>query len=77
VKPDLARAANPLPARALDADENRALERAVGLSLTPQQRFEWLERTLAELMPLRGLVGRLPAPEADDDGAAAAPGREL
>lgn len=59
---DLTQAAAALPARALTEDENRALERAIGLSLTPRERLEWLDRTVAELTALRGLAaGRLPA----------------
>ncbi|HSM51258.1 MAG TPA: hypothetical protein VLA75_07655 [Thermoanaerobaculia bacterium] len=56
MKPGLARHVEALPPRALTADENRALERAIGLSLSPQERLEWLERTLAELAALRGLA---------------------
>lgn len=56
MKPDLARHVAALPPRALTADENRALERAIGLSLSPQERLDWLERTLAELAALRGLA---------------------
>ena len=56
MKPGLARHVAALPARALTADEDRALERAIGLSLSPQERLDWLERTLAELAALRGLA---------------------
>jgi len=56
VNPDLARHVAALPPRALTAEENRALERAIGLSLSPQERLDWLERTLAELAALRGLA---------------------
>lgn len=58
---DLEQAAAALPARALTEDENRAFERAIGLSLTPQERLEWLDRVVAELATLRGLAaGRTP-----------------
>lgn len=71
MKPDLARHVAALPPRALTAEENRALERAIGLSLSPQERLDWLERTLTELAVLRGLAsGGGSAPRSAETGAA-------
>jgi len=73
VKPDLARHVAALPPRALTAEENRALERAIGLSLSPQERLDWLERTLAELAALRGLAAGSGSPGSATDSGAARP----
>ena len=58
MKAGLARQVRALPARPLTSEENAALERAVGLSLTPQERLDWLERTVAELLELKGRASR-------------------
>lgn len=69
MKAGLARRVRALPARPLTGEENAALERAVGLSLTPQERLDWLERTVAELLELRGLAAReKPSREVDSAG---------
>ena len=56
MRPPLARVVGALPPRALTAEENRAVEQAIGLSLTPQERLDWLERAIVELAELRGLA---------------------
>lgn len=52
----LADAVATLPPRPLEPHESQALERAIGLSLTPQERLDWLETTMEELAGLRRLA---------------------
>ena len=69
MKAELARRVRARPARPVTSEENAALERAVGLSLTPQERLDRLERKVAELLTLRGLAARgNPSREVDSAG---------
>jgi hypothetical protein len=45
-----------LPPRDLSSEENRRIERAIGLAMTPDERLAWLEAAVSDLTALWGLA---------------------